>query len=137
MAVAALSVLLLVAAIGVFWAYETGRIGSLPHRVEKKVDWGGGCSPEQDKSGPGPGGPTSPAATQSEESSVITCGFAGPTVVYLRFSSPALARRVARESRSGMATCVVGDEVLFDGLDEGFPSLCRDVDGRLVAVRRG
>lgn len=121
--------------VAVFFAYETGRIGSLPHRVEKLVDWGGGCSPSQEKGAPAPGGPLASLIAQSEQRVVITCGYASPGVIYFRFSSDARARRAASESRTGVAMCIVGEELLVDNLDRGFSSLCKKVDGRLVAAR--
>jgi len=132
-ALSAVAILIFAATLGFFIADDAGRTGSLPHRVEKLVKWGGGCSPSQYKTPP-IGTPVAALAAKSEKFAYITCGEAGPAVVYLKFKSAAQARRATYNNRTGQAICLVHDEILIDGLDKGFAALCKNVDGRLIAA---
>jgi hypothetical protein len=126
----------LLAGIGVFSAYDTGQIGPLPHRVERLVHWGG-CTPTQIP-GTVAGNPSvAPLAAASDRFLYITCGFAGPGVTYFRFHSARYASQVVASwsAANRDSICLVDAEALVDSLDQGFPQLCRAVDGRLLRPR--
>ena len=69
----------------------------------------------------------------TSEAKSVTCEHLGPLFIYLRFGSSADMRADLLQRTPSAATCIVGNEVVIDSLDEGqFERLCRDLDGDIV-----
>jgi hypothetical protein len=105
-------------------------------RVRHLIAWPAGCESVTIESVP-PGSLISGWRTDQQRQ-VIQCQVLGPDVVYARFSNSRARDRALRRSAPRGRYCVAGREVIVDGLDGGFPRLCRRLHGDLKrsAVRQ-
>lgn len=67
------------------------------------------------------------------QSASVVCESLGPFIDYARFARQAELRSDLLRSSPDAAVCIVGDEVVVDGLEgKAFPKLCRALDGVTV-----
>jgi hypothetical protein len=100
-------------------------------RVRHLIAWPSGCASITT----GPPAPDSAihAWTVAVQRELIQCQAAGPLVLYARFANVAERDSALRQAPAPGRSCLAGREVILDGLDNGFPALCRDLHGRLVS----
>jgi len=110
--------------------------GSVPDRLADELDEGDCGASVIDPSQ----APVLEAWTRASETASIECGQASPGLLYAKFASHADLRADLLGRPPSTATCIVGAEVVLDGLfdDPGrFGELCGELDGELVDAVSG
>jgi hypothetical protein len=105
-------------------------------RVKHAIDWSAGCERISASTPAAGSGYAALWQGLADRRVMLSCEFAGPDALYVRFKTGADLARALRHRPRGKLLCAYGRELVVDGLDRGFGAMCRRLSGSLIRPPR-